>query len=762
MVTLPEDNQNQENKFERIARLSWKVYKVALITLVVIIFGVATNFLWLFGKMPSVDNMENPLSEQASGVYSSDNVVLGKYYRENRTPVPYEKISPNVINALIATEDVRFYDHSGIDLKGFFGIFWYMLKGDQRGGSTITQQLAKNLFKTRGDASKGFFGYIPGLNVLIVKIREWLIAIQLERNFTKKEILNMYLNTVDFGSNSYGIKVAAQTYFGVDPDKLSMTQAATLVGLLKATTSYSPILHPESALSRRNTVLGLMVDHNDITKEQAAALQKKPLGLKYVVETHNEGTATYFRGVVNSFLADWCEKNGKDIYRDGLKIYTTIDSRLQAYAEEAVNEHMKLVQKKFFEHWEGKNPWIYENKKEIPFFIEDAAKKTDTYKRLKAKYGEGNDSIRIVMNTPVRMKVFSWQGDKDTVLSPMDSLRYYKHFLHAGFMAMDPHTGQIKAWVGGIEYKYFKYDHVKQSKRQPGSAFKPFVYTAALAHGYSPCYLLKDEPITFYYEEKGEKKVWSPKNSDWVFSGDSMTMRQAMARSVNSIASHVLKLVGIKEVIKYAHKLGIKSELNPVPSICLGSSDVSVYEMTGAYSTFVNGGLWIEPYFITRIEDHNGNILEEFVPKTSDAINEQLAYTMVHMLKGGTEERGGTSQSLFEYNIFSRNEVGGKTGTTSNHSDGWYMGITRDHVVGVWVGGEDRCIHFRTSALGEGSKIALPIFGRYMQKVYADTSVDVKKGYFRRPKHLNINLVCPYRPEPVDSLQIDSLSLESF
>jgi len=754
MVSLQE-NDNQENKYERIARLSWKVFRIGLITLAILIFGVITNFLWLFGKMPGVDDLENPLSEQASEVLSSDNVLLGKYYRENRSPVPYEQISPNVINALIATEDVRFYEHAGIDFKGFFGIFWYMAKGDQRGASTITQQLAKNLFKTR--RSKGVFGYIPGLNVLIVKIREWIIAIRLERNFTKKEILNMYLNTVDFGSNAYGIKVAAETYFNTTPDKLTIPQAAMLIGLLKATTSYSPVLHPEKALERRNTVLTLMVDHGDITLQQAEQLSKKPLGLKYGVESHNDGIATYFRGVLNTFLTEWCEKNNKDIYADGLKIYTTIDSRMQAYAEEAVYEHMTAVQKKFYEHWKGKNPWIYENKKEIPHFIEDAAKKTETYKRLKAKYGDGNDSIRIVMNTPVKMKVFSWRGERDTLLSPMDSIRYYKYFLHTGFMAMDPHTGQVKAWVGGINYKYFKYDHVKQSKRQPGSAFKPFVYTAAIAHDYSPCYLLRDEPITFNYTEKGEKKTWSPKNSDWVFTGDSMTMRQAMARSVNSIAAHVLKIVGIQEVIKYAHKLGIKSELNPVPSVCLGSSDVSVYEMTGAYSTFVNSGVWVEPYFITRIEDRNGNVLEEFIPKTSDAISEQVAYTMVHMLKGGTEERGGTSQALFRYGIFGRNEIGGKTGTTSNHSDGWYMGVTKDMVAGTWVGGEDRCIHFRTSELGEGSKIALPIFGLYMQKVYADTSLEIKKGYFRRPKRLTVDLVCPYRPEPIDSIQTDSL-----
>ncbi|MBO9699611.1 MAG: transglycosylase domain-containing protein [Sporocytophaga sp.] len=709
--------------------------------------------------MPGVEDLENPSSDQASEIYSADNILLGKYFRENRSPVDLTQISPNVVNALVSTEDVRFYEHSGIDAKGFFAIFWYMVKGDQRGSSTLSQQLAKNLFKTRNDEFQGILGYVPVVNVLLYKAKEWMLAIKLERNYTKEEIINMYLNTVDFGSNAFGIKVAARTFFNTSPDSLTIEQSATLVGALKATTLYNPVYRPENSLERRNVVLDLMVQNNILDAKDYDSIRKIPLKVDFKVENSTDGIATYFRGVLNKYLLKWCKENGKDLYGDGLKIYTTIDSRMQKHAEDAVAEHMKVVQKKFFEHWKGQNPWRYENKKEITNFIEDASKKTLTYKMLVKKFGEGHDSINIVMNTPVQMTVFSWEGEKDTIMSPLDSLKYYKHFLHSGFMSMDPSSGEIKAWVGGINYKYFKYDHVKQGKRQPGSSFKPFVYAAAIEKGYTPCYLLPDAPITFRYEENGEMKTWSPKNADWVFTGDSMTLRQAIGRSINSIAAQVLKLIGIDAVINEAKKLGITSKLEPVPSICLGSSDVSVYEMVGAYSAFVNSGVWVEPYFISRIEDRNGNILHEVIPKTRDALSEDVAYVMVHMLKGGVEERGGTSQALFKYNIFRGNEVGGKTGTTSNHSDGWYMGITKNLVSGVWVGGEDRSIHFRTSQLGEGSKIALPIFGLYMEKVYSDDSLNIPKGYFKRPKKLSININCPPRPEPIlaDSIVSDSL-----
>ena len=495
-----------------------------------------------------------------------------------------------------------------------------------------------------------------------------------------------------------------------------------------------------------------------ITQDQYVRYAKQPIGLTFKIEDHNDGSATYFRGVLSKWLLQWCKEHDKDLYGDGLKIYTTIDSRMQEHAENAVNTHMSNLQRKFYKHWEGKNPWVYENGREIPLYIEVAIRKTDAYKMLVAKYGVGNDSIRIQLNKPKKMKVFSWNGERDTLMSSMDSLRYYKYILQAGFMAMDPYTGAIKAWVGGINYKYFKYDHVKQSRRQPGSAFKPFVYTAAIDKGYSPCYALPDLPITFRYEENGEKKTWSPKNADWVFTGDSMSLRKGMARSINSIAARTMQLVGINEVVRYAKKMGIESPLKAVPSVCLGSSDVSVFEMTAAYSAFVNSGVWVEPVFITRIEDRNGNILHEVVPKTRDAVSEQTAYSMVHMLKGGTEERGGTSQALYPYDIFRGNEIGGKTGTTSNHSDGWFMGLTRSIVAGTWVGGEDRSIHFRSSALGEGAKTALPIFGLFLESVYKDTSINIAKGWFKRPKKYTTNLHCPYRP---DHFRLDSVALDA-
>jgi penicillin-binding protein 1A len=745
--------------YQEIAKYLWIIAGGTVYYIIGFVVLLQVNFLWLFGQIPGIDDLENPSSDQASEVYSADNVLLGKYFRENRSPVELSQVSSHVINALIATEDVRFYEHSGIDAKGFFAIFWYMVKGNQRGSSTLSQQLAKNLFKTRNNEFQGILGYVPFVNVLLYKAKEWMLAIKLERNYTKEEILNMYLNTVDFGSNAFGIKVAARTFFNTTPDSLTVEQAATLVGALKATTLYNPVFRPQNSLERRNVVLDLMVQNNVLDPSDYDSIKSIPLNVNFKIENSSDGLATYFRGVLNKYLQKWCKENGRDLYGDGLRIYTTIDSRMQKHAEEAVSEHMKQVQRKFFEHWQGQNPWRYENKKEITNFIEEASKRTLTYKVLVKKYGEGHDSIDIVMNTPVKMTVFSWDGEKDTVMSPIDSLKYYKHFLHSGFMSMDPSSGEIKAWVGGINYKYFKYDHVKQGKRQPGSAFKPFVYAAAIEKGYSPCYLLPDAPITFRYEENGEKKTWSPKNADWVFTGDSMTLRQAMGRSINSIAAQVLRLIGIESVINEAQKLGITSKLEPVPSICLGSSDVSVYEMVGAYSAFVNNGVWVEPYFISRIEDRNGNILHEVIPKTRDALSEEVAYVMVHMLKGGVEERGGTSQALFKYNIFRGNEVGGKTGTTSNHSDGWYIGITKNLVSGVWVGGEDRSIHFRTSQLGEGSKIALPIFGLYMEKIYADESLNIPKGYFKRPKKMSININCPPRPEPVpvDSVATDSL-----
>ncbi len=742
----------------------WFVYIIGFIT--IYILAIQINLFWLFGKSPSIAKLENPKVEQASELYTADGVLLGKYYIENRVPVSYKEISPILIKALVATEDVRFYEHSGIDPTALGSALLSVFHGEGRGASTITQQLAKNLYKLRGEGSKGLLGYVPFIKTIVIKTKEWITAVKLEKAYTKDEIVTMYLNTVDFGSHAYGIKTATQTYFNKNPDRLSIQEAATLVGLLKATTTYSPILNPTKSTKRRNTVLAQMAKYSVITRLQADSISKIPIKLEFSIEKHYDGAGTYFRGIMNKYLNAWCAENGFDLYTDGLKIYTTIDSRMQQHAENAVKEHLSQLQKKFYIHWKNKgNPWTDESHKEIAGFIESVAKRTERYKSLVAKFGEGHDSIQIVMNIPRNMKVFTWeneQNEKDTTLSPMDSIRYYKWFLHAGFMTMDPFSGHIKAWVGGINYKYFKYDHVRQSQRQPGSTFKPFVYLAAIDRaGYSPCHIMKDQPISIKYMENGEEKIWTPHNSDGRYSGDSLTLRRAMAKSVNSVTAQVTQMVGWNTVIEYAKKLGIQSPLQSVPSVGLGSSDVNLYEMVGAYSTFLNHGLWTKPMFITRIEDRNGNVIHEFIPQRQQVISEESAWLMLHMLKGGLEEPGGTSQALFQYDLFRGNEFGGKTGTSQNHSDGWFMGLTKDLVSGMWVGADDRSIHFRTSSMGEGARTALPIYGIYMEKLYADTALNIKMGYFPKARiKITKKYNCPTRLKPkVDSTIVDSTAV---
>ncbi|MFN6943887.1 MAG: transglycosylase domain-containing protein [Cytophagaceae bacterium] len=725
----------------------WRLFGFGIFLVLFLFVGVETNIAGLFGEMPALDQLENPKHDLPSLVYTSDSVLMAKFYHENREPVNFNDISPNVINALIATEDVRFYDHCGIDLKGFLAIFYTVFQNQQRGGSTITQQLSKNLFKTRSAIGHGLLGKIPGMDVLIYKAKEWITAIKLERFFSKEEILLMYLNTVDYGSNSFGIKAASRSFFDTTPDSLNVEQAAVLIGGLKATTYYHPLLHPDRSLERRNIVLKLMEQQGFISAAGCDSLCKIDLSLKFTYTKSHHPIAEYLQGgALLKFLNDWCRENKKDLYRDGLVIYTTIDSKIQLHAENAVKTHLGQLQKKFFNHWEGQNPWIYKNKTEIPNYLEHAIQRTEIYKKLKNKYGEDEKAISEALSQKSRKRIFSWKGDKDSIMSLYDSLGYYKHFLHAGMMAMDPSTGQIKAWVGGIDYKYFKFDHVIQSRRQPGSAFKPFVYAAALEQGYTPCDLIPDEPILFEYMEKGVKKRWAPRNADWVFTGDSLNLRQALGRSINSVAAHLTRQVGVEDVIRCAHKMGISSPLDTVPSIGLGSSDVSIFEMTGAYSAFVNKGIWIEPHFIDRIEDRNGNILLEYIPEIKEVLDEYTAYTMVHLLKGTVEEAGGTSANLFSFDIFRNNELGGKTGTTSNYSDGWYMGINPHIVTGVWVGAEDRVIHFKTSALGEASKTALPTFGYFLENLYKDPTLNFPKGKFKKPPGYKVELNCPYRP----------------
>jgi penicillin-binding protein 1A len=722
------------------------------------------NFLWLFGKIPSFDRLEKPEVDVTSEVYTADGKLLGRYYRENRTPVEYKKISPLLIKTLIATEDARFYEHSGIDWSATVSIFYYMLKGDKRGGSTITQQLAKNLFKTRGAVSQGLLGYIPGVKTFIAKLKEWITSVKLERVYSKEQILTMYLNTVDFGYGAFGINTATHTFFNTSPDSLKPEQVAVLVGVLKATTSYSPVLKPENCVKRRNVVIGIMARDKLITTSQAIDLKKKPLVLDLNFQSHYEGQGNYFRTMVENYVNKWCDENGYDLYSDGLRIYTTLDSRLQKYAEEAVNEHMKELQKRFFKHWNGENPWINEKKKEIPNFLEDAMKKTAFYKKLVARLGEGHDSIPIILNKPKKMRVFTYEGEKDTTFSPMDSLRYYKHFLFTGFMTFDPFKGHVKAWVGGVNYKYFQFDHVYQSKRQPGSTFKPFVYLAAIdSFGYSPCDKIIDQPVEIAYTEDSAgvklKKIWRPRNSDWKITLQAMTLRWAMGKSVNTVTAQLIDSIGYQAVIDYAKKCGIKSPLRPVPSVGLGSSDVSLFELVASYGTFLNNGTYTEPIFITKIEDNTGKTLAEFTPERRKAISDESSWLMLYMLRGGLEEPGGTSQALFGYDLFRGNEFGGKTGTSSNHSDGWFVGLTKDLVSGAWVGAADRSVHFRISAYGEGSKTALPIYGKFMEKVYRDKSTGIKMGYFPKPKKpIDKPHDCRTYLPKVDTTKLDSLA----
>ena len=491
-------------------------------------------------------------------------------------------------------------------------------------------------------------------------------------------------------------------------------------------------------MNRRNVVLSQMVKYDMLSEATFDSVKQLPIELDYKVANHNQGLATYFRAVIGNELRSWANEHGYDLYEGGLKIYTTIDSRLQKYAEEAVAEHMTELQAKFKEHWNGRNPWVDEQGREIKNFLENAARRTPRYRNLVAIYGKDSDSVDILMNKPTKMSVFSWKGDIDTVMSPMDSIKYYKNFLQAGFMAMDPHSGKIRAWVGGINHKYFKYDHVMQGKRQPGSTFKPILYAAAIDNGYSPCYEVYDTPVTF--EASGDQPAYKPQNAEGEYSGERMTIREGMARSINSIAAFMIKKIGTSTVVDYARRLGVESPLEPVPALALGTSDVSIYEMVGAYSTFVNEGVYTKPYFITRIEDKNGNVLQEFPPRTREALSEETAYLMIHMLKGTTEYYGenyehfGTAVGLARYGLLSDgNEVGGKTGTTANYSDGWFMGVTKDLVAGTWVGGDDRSIHFRTLALGQGGRMAMPIYGKFMEKVYGDPDLGITKGPFKRP-----------------------------
>ena len=739
-----------------------------VVTFLLYLIMVDMNFLWLFGKSPSIHDVKNTHPAEASQIYSADGKVIGKFFSENRMPVTYDEVSPKFWEALIDTEDERFYRHHGIDYQAFGAALKdYVLHRDARGASTITQQLAKNLFRVRTQYSTGLLGSIPGLKMLIMKSKEWITAYKLEYYFNKEEILTMYANTVDFGSNSFGIKTAAKTYFGTTPKHLTADQCAVLVGLLKATTYYNPRINPKNALNRRNVVLDNMLRHHHLTPEECKALQQKEIKLDYSVETAYDGTANYFREAVADFMKNWCkEYYGDDrvyaYYTEGLKIHTTLDSRMQRYAEEAAIKQMKQVQKTFNQHWGNVNPWQDEHHVEIPHFIEDLAKKTPYYKMLNQKYNGNQDSIDYYLNLPHQVKLFDY--DEGTIvreMSTMDSIRYMEHFMHCGFVAIEPQTGHVKAWVGDVDFKTWKYDKVT-AMRQPGSTFKLFVYAEAMNQGITPCDTRTDEYFSMKVMDHGKEVTWAPTNADGRFSGANITLKQAFAMSVNSVAARLGQEVGIEHIVKTAHDMGIKSKLTATPALTLGASDVNLLELVGAYCTPVNDGKAIDPILVTRIEDRDGNVLYETNPEERQALSPKSAFYVQQLLMGGMS---GTSSRLrgFVGDANNDTDFGGKTGTSNNHSDAWFVGTTPRLVCGAWVGGEYRCIHFRSGMLGQGNRTALPICGYFLGSVLSDKQFKHYRTKFGKPEGLDnaIDYNCGgyfKAPADSDSIAVDSLA----
>jgi penicillin-binding protein 1A len=733
-------------------RWYWKIPKAIMnfiLLLMLFAFLVNINFLWLFGRTPSVSEVYNPDQNIASELYSADGKLLGKFFNENRVPVKLNEVSPTFIKVLINTEDVRFYEHNGVDLKATFAIFWSMFKGEKRGGSTLTQQLVKNMYKTRAKDSHGLLGYIPFVKTFIAKVKEIITSVKIEFTYSKDEILLMYLNTVDFGNNTFGIKTAAKTYFSKKPSDLNIQESAVLVGLLKAPTYYNPLQNRKNSIKRRNTVFQQLTKYDVLSKKEADSLSKLPIDLDYNTEDNYDGDAVYFRQSVASYLKSWLKENKIDLYGDGIKIYTTLDSRMQMYAEEATKEHMKSLQKRFFQHWEGENPWRNNAGEEIPNFLENEIKKGKYYASLDKKFKSNKDSIDLYLNLKKRMTIFTWRGDKDTTFSTMDSMRYYKHLLQAGFMAMDPNTGFVKAWVGGSNFKYFKYDHVRQFKRQPGSTFKAFVYAAAMElKGWGPCDMITDTKSTIDYVEKGEKKSWTPQNAECELSGKTVTLKNAFARSINTVSVQLTQELGWRKVIEFAHKMGITSPLADVPSICLGSSDVSLYELIAAYCPFINEGYKMDPVLVTKITDRKGKVIYEHKSKKERVLSYETSFLMTQLFLGGLSEPGGTTAALWEHKIFDwETDFGGKTGTSSQQSDGWFIGVTPNLIAGVWVGSDDRFIHFRTMEMGEGCKTATPIFGKFFERVLPDDRfANIRAHFPRKPKEkLKRNFMCHTR-----------------
>ena len=731
----------------------WGIFFFGVLSIIILFSGAA---LGLYGPMPDLQQLENPRTNLATQIISSDDVILGKYYfDDNRTPIIFDEIPTHTIQALIATEDERFYEHSGIDWRGTLRAFAFL--GKRGGASTISQQLARQIFV--GVRSRNL------LKTVLQKAQEWVIAIQLEKRYTKKEILTMYLNKYDFGYQADGIRSAAKIFFNKNSKELSIEESATLVGMLKNSSLYNPIRRPERVKKRRNIVFQQMLRNKLLSTEEVDSLSKLPLKIIYTPESHREGLATYFRAYLKDFMDDWINENPKpdgskhNLYRDGLRIYTTIDSRIQQLAEDAVIGHMKNLQQEFFlQNTEEENPtapFLDLRDGEIDTLLQRTAYRSERWRKMKLA-GISEEEILSSFNREVPMRVFSWKGEIDTIMTPMDSIRYYKHFLRASLMSMEPQTGHVKAWVGGYNYKHFQYDQVKQGRRQIGSTFKPFLYATAIDQlKLSPCDSLPDALYCIEPRKHGNLNAWCPKNSGDKY-GKTRTLKNALANSVNTVSARLMDLVGPRPVINLARKMGITSYLPSVPSIALGTPDISLFEMVGAYSSFANQGIYVKPIMITRIEDKNGRSLYDVQPVTRDVLSEEAAYVTVNLMQGVTQSGSGArlrhaglekTNYIYEkvvtgYPFIFENPIAGKTGTTQNQSDGWFMGMVPNLATGVWVGGEDRSIHFKEIGFGQGATMALPIWGNYMRSLYENPNFGISKEDFMPPENLNIPVDC--------------------
>lgn len=745
--------KQKQSAFRKYIRVLWGIFLLG-VTGIIVLFGGAA--LGIFGPMPDLQQLENPRTNLATQIISSDGTILGKYYfDDNRTPIGFDEIPTDMVEALIATEDERFYDHAGIDWRGTLRAFVFL--GKRGGASTITQQLARQIFV--GVRSRNV------LKTIFQKAQEWVIAVQLEQRYTKKEIMAMYLNKYDFGYQADGIRSAAKIFFNKTPQELSIEESATLVGMLKNSSLFNPIRRPERVKERRNIVFQQMVRNQRITEQEKDSLAQLPLKITFTPESHREGLATYFRAYLKEFMDEWIDANPKpdgskhNLYRDGLRIYTTIDSRMQELAEDAVSMHMKNLQKEFFkQNTEEENPtapFLELREGEIDTLLTRTAYRTERWRKMKLA-GIEEEEILASFKKEVPMRVFSWKGEIDTIMTPMDSIRYYKHFLRASMMSMEPQTGHVKAWVGGYNYKHFQYDQVKQGRRQIGSTFKPFLYATAIDQlKLSPCDSLPDALFCIEPMKHGNMDAWCPKNSGDKY-GRTRTLKNALANSVNTISARIMDLVGPKPVINLARKMGITSYLPQVPSIALGTPDISLFEMVGAYSTFANQGIYVKPIMITRIEDKNGRALYEVLPETQDVLSQEAAYVTVNLMQGVTTAGSGArlrhagleetnyiyKNVITGYPYIFENPIAGKTGTTQNQSDGWFMGMVPNLATGIWVGGEDRSIHFKEIGFGQGATMALPIWGNYMRSLYENPDFGISQEDFIAPEELSIPVDC--------------------